>query len=184
MAEDDVVNSEEVNPFDLPMNNDFFGELKDYKPEVVKDDNEFKPLKGSYNAIVKQLTHKTGTSQTTGNAFDFYSLNMQIVETISGDKGENRYIQKRYNNENDKLKALMNDLFTAGVEFDNSSREAFDLSLTNAIDKQIKIRAWTWSPDKSMSGELLAEEDRVALQMSKIVKDFSGKKAKASELPF
>ena len=184
MAEDDVVNSEEVNPFDLPINNDFFGELKDFKPEVVKDDNEFKPLKGSYIAVVKKLTHNKGQSQTTGSNYDFYSLNVQIVETIDGEKGENRYIQKRYQNTNEKLKALMNDLFTAGIEFDNSSREAFDLSLTNAIDKQIKIRAWTWSPTKNMQGEELSEELRTVLQMSKIVKDFSGKKAKASNLPF
>lgn len=33
---------------------DFFGELKDYKPEEVKDDGDFKPLKGSYITVVKK----------------------------------------------------------------------------------------------------------------------------------
>lgn len=168
----------------LPMNNDFFGELKEYKPVEVKDDNEFKPLKGSYIVRVAKLTHNIGTSQKNGEPYDFYSLNMQVTETIDGDKGDNRYLNKRYQNTNEKLKALMNDLFTAGITFETGDREAFDSSLANAIDKQMRVRAWTWSPDKTMSGEPIAEDDRIALQMLKIVKDFSGKKAKASDLPF
>jgi len=174
--------SELTNPFDPA--NDFFGELKEYKPIEVKDDNDFKPLKGSYIVRVARLSHNVGTSQKDGNPYDFYSLNMQITETIDGDKGDNRYLNKQYQNTNEALKKLMNDLFTAGITFETGSREAFDSSLANAIDKQMRVRAWTWSPDKTMSGEAIPEDERVALQMLKIVKDFSGKKAKASDLPF
>ena len=179
MGEENVLNS---NPFDPAT--DFFGELKDYKPEEVKDDNEFKPLKGSYVCRVAKLTHNIGTSQKDGNPYDFYSLNMQVVETIDGDKGENRYLNKRYQNNNDSLKKMMNDLFTAGIEFNNTSREEFDLSLTNAIDKQVRLRAWSWTPEKTMGGEPIPEEQRTPIQFTKIIKEFKKSTTKSSEAPF
>jgi hypothetical protein len=110
---------------------------------------------------------------------------MQITETIDGDKGNNRYLNKRYQNTNEKLKALMNDLFTAGIPFENGSREAFDLSLVNAIDKQVRLRAWVWTPDKDISGNPIAEDNRTPIQQMKIVKDFKSKgKTPSSEVPF
>jgi len=171
-----------ASPFDPT--NDFFGELKEYKPVEVKDDNDFKPLKGSYIVRVAKLTHNIGTSQKNGEPYDFYSLNMQVTETIDGDKGDNRYLNKRYQNNNEALKKLMNDLFTAGIEFDTGSREAFDLSLVNAIDKQMRVRAWAWTPEKKMDGTPIAEEDRIAIQQIKIVKDFKKGALKSTELPF
>jgi hypothetical protein len=167
----------EVNPFDPAQ--DFFGELKDYKPEEIKDEGDFKPLKGSYITRVTKLTHNIGVSTTTNEPYDFYALNMQITDTVDGDKGNNRYLNKRYQNTNEKLKALMNDLFTAGIPFDTGSREAFDLSLVNAIDKQVRLRAWSWTPEKDRAGNPIAEENRTPLQQMKIVKDFT-KKGKGS----
>lgn len=163
---------------------DFFGELKDYKPEEIKDEGDFKPLKGSYICRVSKLTHNVGTSTNDGNPYDFYSLNMQITETIDGDKGNNRYLNKRYQNTNEKLKALMNDLFTAGISFETGSREAFDLSLVNAIDKQVRLRAWVWTPEKDRNGNIIPEEERTPLQQIKIVKDFKKGALKPTELPF
>jgi hypothetical protein len=168
---------EGLAPFDPA--SDFFKELTDYKPEEVKDDNEFKVLKGSYLTRVSKLVHNIGVSTKDGSPYDFYSLNLQVVETIDGDKGENRYFNKRYNNNPEKLKALMNDLFTAGIEFDKTSREAFDLSLSGAVDKQIKVRAWGWTPEKKMDGTPIPEEDRTTIQQLKIIKDF-GKKSKTT----
>ena len=164
---------------------DFFQELKDYKPEEVKDEGDFRPIKGSYIARVAKLTHNQGVSTKNNEPYDFYSLNMQITETIDGDKGNNRYLNKRYQNTNEKLKALMNDLFTAGIPFENGSREAFDLSLVNAIDKQVRLRAWVWTPDKDISGNFIAEDNRTPIQQMKIVKDFKNKgKTPSSEVPF
>lgn len=108
-----------------------------------------------------------------------------MVETIDGDKGNNRYLNKRYQNTNEGIKKLMNDLFTAGIEFSTGSREEFDCSLTYAIDKQIKIRAWVWTPDKKIDGTPIPEEDRVAIQQMKITKEFKkGKSTTTSEAPF
>lgn len=172
-----------INPFDTT--NDFFQELKDYKPEEVKDEGDFKALKGNYIARVAKLTHNIGASVKDNSPYDFYSLNMQITETIDGDKGNNRYLNKRYQNNNESLKKLMNDLFTAGIPFETGSREAFDLSLSNAIDKQVRLRAWAWTPEKKMDGSPIAEEDRVAIQQLKIIKDFKNKnKTPSSEVPF
>ena len=174
--------NEELNPFDPT--NDFFGELKDYKPEEIKDEGDFKPLKGSYIVRVAKLTHNIGVSTRDNSPYDFYSLNMQITEVVNGDKGVNRYLNKRYQNTNEKLKALMNDLFTAGIPFETGDRQTFDLSLTNAIDKQMRVRAWAWTPDKKFDGTPIAEEDRVAIQQLKIVKDFKKGKTPSSEVPF
>ena len=173
-----------VNPFSP--DNDIWGEVKDFVPTETKDEADFKPLKGSYICIVKKLTHNIGTSQSTQQPYDFYSLQLQVVEVIDGDKGVGRYLNKRYQNTNEKLKALMTDLFTAGITFEKGSREEFDLSLTNAIDKQMRVRAWGWTPEKKMSGEAIAEEDRVAIQQLKIVNDFSkkSKKATSDNVPF
>ncbi len=171
---------EPLNPAD-----DFFGELMQYQPEEVKDDGDFKPLKGSYIARVAKLQHNIGVSTRDNSPYDFYSINMQITDTIDGQKGNNRYLNKRYQNTVEGVKKLMNDLFTAGIEFERGSREAFDLSMVNAIDKQVRLRAWTWTPEKTVGGQPIAEEDRVPIQQMKIVKDFkkTGKKA-TGEAPF
>lgn len=173
-----------VNPFDPA--SDIWNDVKDYTPVETKDDSYFKPLKGSYICIVKKLTHNIGVSQATSNPYDFYSLQLQVTEVVDGDKGVGRYLNKRYQNTNEKLKALMNDLFTAGITFDKGSREEFDLSLTNAIDKQVRVRAWTWTPEKKMDGTPIDEEDRTPSQQMKIVKDFSkkGKATTSDNVPF
>ena len=173
-----------TNPFDP--SNDFFSALTDYKPEEVKDEGDFKPLKGSYIVRVAKLTHNIGVSTKDGNPYDFYALNMQITQTVDGDKGENRYLNKRYQNTPEKIKALMNDLYTAGIDFEKTSREAFDLSLSGAIDKQMRVRTWVWTPDKKVDGTPIAEDDRVAIQQMKIVSDFQkkGKSASSDNVPF
>ena len=168
---EDILNKDPFNPVE-----DFFGGLKDYQPEEIKDE-EFKPIKGKYVARVARLTHNIGLSTTTNEPYDFYSLNIQITETIEGDRGNNRYLSKRFQNNLDSIKKLCNALFTAGIPFDNTGvREAFDLSLTNAIDKTINIRAYIWTPEKDRAGNLIPEEDRTPLQMFNIVKNFSDKK--------
>jgi len=177
---EDFLTKDPFNPAD-----DFFGELAGYQPEETKDD-DFKPIKGSYVCVVKRLTHNIGMSNTN-EPFDFYSLNVQVIETIEGMKGENRYLTKRFQNNLDSIKKLCNALFTAGIPFDNTGvREAFDLSLTNAIDKQMRIRAYVWSPEKTRSGEPIPEDERTPLQMFNVVKEFKGKgKIVSSEsIPF
>lgn len=159
---------------------DFFDELKEYKAEEVKD-SDFKPLKGKYVARIARLTHNIGQSQTTGEPYDFYSVNCQVLETIDGDMGNGRYLSKRYQNSPEGLKKLMNDLFTGGIGYDQSSRDAFDISLSGAVDRTINVRAWSWTPDKNMDGTPIPEEDRISRQQVAITKEFKKDKKTTSE---
>ncbi len=163
---------------------DFFDELKEYKAEEVKD-SDFKPIKGKYVARIARLIHMVGNSSTTGEPFDFYSINCQILETIEGDMGNGRYLGKRYQNTPEGLKKLMNDLFTAGIGYAQTDREAFDMSLSSAVDRQINLRAWSWSPEKNRDGSLIPEEERVAKQQVAVIKEFKKDKKTTNEtVPF
>ena len=174
------LNKDPFNPAE-----DFFGELgKDFTPKE-NEDNDFAPLKGSYVCRVARLTHNIGVSTTTNEPYDFYSLNLQVTEVVEGDKGVNRFLSKRYQNTIEGLKKLWNDLFTAGIEFNKESRADFDLSLANVIDKQMKIRAWSWSPKEDRAGNVIPEEDRIAYQSIKVIKEFKkSKSASSTEVPF
>lgn len=179
---DEVKSDAMLNPFDPA--NDFFKDLESYQPELQKDEPDFRPIKGRYVCRIAKLQHNTGVSTTTNEPYDFYSMDLQIVETIEGDKGDKRYLKKRYGNTPEGLKKLWNDLFTAGIEFNKTSREDFDLSLPNTIDKTLKIRAWSWTPEKDRAGNILPEEDRTPLQSFVIVNDFAkGGKKKTTERP-
>ena len=175
---------ENLNPFDPT--SDFFKELQNYQPETIKDEPDFKPIKGRYMTRLAKLVHNIGISTTTQEPYDFYSLDLQVTETIEVDKGDKRYLRKRYPNTPEGLKKLMNDLFTAGIEFDKTSREAFDLSLTGTIDKQLKVRAWSWTPTTTREGALIPEEEQISRQQFVIVKDFAKTKGtkKQTEAPF
>lgn len=63
-----------------------------------KDEGEigFKPLRGGYKGEIKRIEHKTG-SNSFGD-FDKWSLAIQITQTLEGDKGDNRWLFKEYNN--------------------------------------------------------------------------------------
>lgn len=168
------------------MENDFLGELQGYQPETIKDEVDFKPIKGKYVCRIARFEHNIGISTVTNEPYDFYALNMQVVETVNGDRGERRYLTKRYQNNPEGFKKLLNDMFTAGLSYDISTREAFDLGLSGMIDKNLNVSAYPFTPDKKRDGTPLAPEDRETYQIVKIVKEFKlkkGKKEKA-EAPF
>ena len=122
--------------------------ISGFTPEKPTEDVDFAPLKGGYVARVDKIERVQGTSDR-GNEYDFYSLNLQITETIEGDQGNNRYLRKTYSaidgafsTAEENLKRLVQDLFTAGIEVDKSSQESFDASLANAKDKLVHVRCW------------------------------------------
>ena len=167
-----------------------FDELKNFKPEEINDENEFKPLKGAYTCRIEKFEHKQGISERTGKEYDFYGLRLQVTETMEGDKGDNRFLDKIYRNDNEGIKKLLNDMFTAGIEIDRSSEQALDASLGTTKDKLVKIRAWVWTPEKDMAGNLIPEDQRVSRQQLKIIKEFKlgqekpRESLKSSEVPF
>lgn len=168
-----------------------FEEVKDFMPEEINDETVFKPLDGAFECRIDRLARVQGNQKTTQEPYDFYSLSAEIVTVVDGEKGLGRYLNKNYNNDNEGIRKLLNDMFTSGIELDKSSQEAFDLSLSNAKDKIIKIRAWIWKPEKDRSGNIIPEMARKERQQLKVVKKFKlGKETgqnespKASEVPF
>ncbi len=105
---------------------------------------EFKPLKGVYKVIGKELERLTGDSQKTGNPYDFYKLSCQATETLEGDKGNNRYFSQTFFNGTSEftddpdqgVQRLIKALITANVDLDFDSS---DSDLHGIIEKN-KIR--------------------------------------------
>lgn len=170
-----------------------FNELnKDYTPEEIHDETAFKPLKGAYECRIDRLERVKGISEKTKDPYDFYSMSLEIVDIVEGNKGVGRYLKRTYQADNEGIKKLLNDMFTSGIELDRTSEEAFDASLSSAKDKIVKVRAWVWTPDKDRDGNPIAEEDRVDRQQLKVVKTFKlgkggkdkSENPKASEVPF
>lgn len=67
----------------------------DTTPSEDKD-MSFKPLKGGYEVEIKKVERREGNKD--GKNYDFWAVKMQVVNTLEGDKGNNRYIDKTYNN--------------------------------------------------------------------------------------
>ena len=159
--------------------NGLLNSLSGYEPEIVKD-VDFEPIKGAYEARVDSISRKTGTSER-GNEFDFYSFNVQIVKTVEGDRGENRFLRKNYNmiqdeysTPADNMKRLFNDLFTCGIAYDKSSEEALAQSLASAKDKLVNVRTWVKSDKNDLDKKY---------QQVKFVKEIK-LKAKSGTAPF
>jgi len=157
--------------------------LTGYEPEAITDDADFKPLKGAYKCCIEGLAHKEGVSERTGNEYDFYSLKLQVVEVLEGDKGVNRKLDKIYNNDKDGQKKLADELFSGGIALDTSSEEAFETSLQDAKDKVISVRTWVRpAMTKNAEGEWVEKEPKEEKQYLKIVKELKLKGlAKPSE---
>lgn len=155
-----------------------WADLIDFKPEPLQD-VEFEPVKGAYVCNF-DITRQKGTS-LSGNEYDFYSMNLRVVETKEGNRADGRFLNRTYSMINSEFrtaeeskKRLLTDLFTAGIEYDLSSDEMFEVSLQKAKDKLINVRAFV---GKNKEGE--------PQQRTRIVKDFKLREKKKTEtVPF
>lgn len=127
-----------------------------------EDTGGFKPLKGEYITTVTAVERKSGTSDKTGNPYDFVALKVQVQETVSGDKGDNRYIDGITFPllQDFGLPALCNTAFTIGVTLDKSSVDALLESANQLVGKTAYVRAY--------------EKD--GFQKATVVKEFKTKK--------
>lgn len=170
-----------------------FDFLKNVEPEKILDVNEFEPIKGAYIARIEALEHQIGTSERTGNDYDFYSLKLQVKETKEGDKGDNRYLDKIYSNDERGIIKLRDEMFTAGLTniLNFESNEELDKTLHLIKDKLVKIRAW--NPPrvkKNEDGEWVVPDKEDKVQRLKIVAELELKgqqgsnKSSDSNTPF
>jgi len=158
-------------------------ELDGYEPELVTDEVDFKPLNGRYVCRITDIGKREGISTKTNEPYSFYYIKLQVIETIDGDKGTNRYLDKNYGDKLDDkrevvktaLKLMADDLFTAGLPFATTSEDDFFNSLQALHDKTVNLRAWEWNREK---------QGKINLQMVKIVKEFKVKKEKETKVPF
>ena len=161
-----------------------------FKPEVQEDDSDFSPIKGKYRCRIDRPGRVTGSNEK--RSWDFHSLKMQIVEVVDGESGLNRYIdcnKFNYNVDEAGRKQIINDLHTAGIETKGiDSDDEFDAFVVSLQDRIVCVRAWRWTPDKTMEGVPIPEGERQPKQMAKIVKEFSAKataaKRETASAPF
>ena len=163
-----------------------------YQPVALEDSsNEYKPVKGCYKCRVVELKRLQGTSERTGNDYDFYTLKLQVTESLDGDKATNRYLDSMMFNADQAGRNKLKDvLFSSGIEyvddFDNEGNEqvqAFDDGLADAVDKTINVRAW-YTPKMKKEGDgFVKVEPEEMKQRLKVVSQFKGLKIDAPIIP-
>ena len=156
----------------------FGGKLVEIEDTGVDFD---KPLKGAYIARIASLKRYAGESEKCENGvYDMWSLNLQIEETLEGDKGDNRFISKTYSNTVGKYQEtaeegvirLANDLFTAGILTQCTITKTDKMEVISEISEQIVDKLCNVRAYKTKGGK----------QAVKIVKEFKNlKKAEASD---
>jgi len=147
--------------------------LSDYQPQKQEDaSGEFKPIKGAYVCRIESIKHMQGTSERTGNDYDFYSLKVQVIDKVEGETAPNRYLDTIFNNDDKGLGQLCDALFTAGLEVDKNSQELFDESLAELKDKPINIRAWVRPKMKKEGDNWVPKVPEELVQKIKVVDKF------------
>lgn len=119
-----------------------------WKPEASSD-GEFKPLVGTYLTAITAL--RPDVDKKNNNA-KFYELEVKPKEKIDGDEFSERFsFKKRFYVDGDKaaekLKDMLNILFTAGVELDLTSDASMEADFNKAIGKSLHVRSWGWTND-------------------------------------
>lgn len=154
--------------------------LKAYTPVENVDDSGFEILKGTYKTAVSKLLLESNKEYG-----DRYQLELIVNEVVEGNGTPGRKFWKRYKADDEGLKKLLNDLFTAGIEVPKASVEEFNNSLNVALDKDVTVRAWGWTPEKDVKGEEIPVDERVTRQQFKIVNAKKAKTAKKdAKVPF
>lgn len=126
--------------------------LKGYTPQENDDEKGFDILKGKYKCKLNSLKR----DYPKGDDLQLkprYSMEVEVVENVEGDKGIKRKFWKRYDlADEEKMKKLLNDLFTAGISLPNASQEDFESGFPIIKDSILYVRAWGFAPEKKRDG--------------------------------
>ncbi len=157
-----------------------------FNPTPVEDEGGFEPVKGKYICRIDSAGRKKGTSDRTGNDYDFRTIKLQVAEIIEGDRATNRFFDRAYNIDEEGTKKLLNELFTSGITLNATNDVELDAELETLVDKTMNIRAWIGAKRVKQGDEWVEVEPKESVQMIKIVKNFGGKKADTikSSVPF
>jgi hypothetical protein len=160
--------------------------IGDYKPSANAEDS-FDPFKGKYEVVIDKL--EVGTPREEPQNFDRYKMTLKVTKNISGDKAEGRLLFKTYmKNDADKVKQLLNDLFTMGCTPTLSdSDEEFEAQFPMLVGAKGFVNAYHFKPEKTMDGTPIPEDERKPIQIAKIYAPDAKAKDKAAgneEVPF
>ena len=163
--------------------------LAGLKPEL---NDGFEVLEGVYQLVVKnEEKAETGFVEGTfknGDPYARFQITGDVTEVLSGNGVAGRRLWVRYNADEEGLKKLINDLFTAGLleSVDRTSLQSLKDTMPNLAGKMFYYRAWGWSPEKSRDGKPIPESERKTYQQGVVKSEKSLKKllAKASASPF
>ncbi len=115
--------------------------LKSYKPR----ENDAKPTaSGDFVAQVEKLLKRTGQDGRNWLILEASIINVvkakEDNQAVPGDE-----VSKIYNEDDDKqVEKFLNDMFTAGIDIDRSSKEAMYASFENAVNKLVYLRGWQY----------------------------------------
>ena len=146
------------------------------------DNDELKPLKGTYRAVIKEISVQPPDQY---REVACWRVNLQIAETLEGDRGNNRYLNKRYNKDEKGLQSFLNDMHTAGIEVPRDSVSALEASFPGLQDKTLLVRTWVGTIKKD-KGVDLPESEWKEVQSLVITGEKRNKKliGKGSQVPF
>lgn len=146
--------------------NEMFKDVDWGKVEAQEDfENEIVALRGDYKGEIKDF--KLIETETGG----FYSLNIQIKETVKGVKGDNRYVSRTFNlgktdysSEEESKEKLLKALKTIGA---TNPDEAKGMPIC------VKVRPNTYK-DGEKKGETKVDKSGWPKHIVTIVKEFKG----------
>lgn len=160
--------------------------LRSYQPLQNEDEKGFDVLTGKYKCKANFLRRDFPKGDDL-KLKPRYRLELQVTENVEGDRGVGRRFWKAYALGNEeKMKALLNDLFTAGISLPNSSENDFEMSLPLVKDATFYVRAWGFPPEKRRDGSQNTGDGKEMQQAFVIYNPAKQKSAKpaADKVPF
>ena len=127
------------NPLD-----DFLAGLK---PET---NDAFDILTGIYQVVIKNEDKaETGfliRKWEDGNESRRFQITCDVTDVLKGNGNPGRRLWMRYNEDEQGVKRMINDLFTAGLldKIDRTSIESLKTTLPDLVGQAMYVRAWGW----------------------------------------
>jgi hypothetical protein len=160
--------------------------LKGYTPQENDDDKGFDILKGKYKTKLNFLK-KDYPKDDVNQLKPKYRMELEVVEDIEGDKGMKRKFWKSYDlHDDEKMKKLLNDLHTAGLDLPKGSKEDFESAFPIIKDALVFVRAYGFTPATRKDGSPNDSEPKERIQVSVIYNPakVKAKPAAADKVPF
>ena len=153
--------------------------LAGLKPEL---NDGFDVLTGVYRVVIKnEEKAETGFLEQTwkdGNVSRRFQITADVTDVLKGNGNPGRRLWMRYNEDEQGIKRLVNDLFTAGLldKVDRTSIESLKTTIASLAGQTMYVRGWGWKREGDDT-----ERQSVAVKSEKALKKLLAEKA---ESPF